>query len=66
MRQSGAIYAGLTDAPVAMRSGGEVKIMQGRITKKHFFMIWKEFGLKKAVKILLASDATALSILMDA
>jgi len=38
--------------------------MSGTVTKKHFFLIWKEFGLRVAVKILLSGDAAALLILM--
>jgi hypothetical protein len=39
--------------------------MQGRITKKHFFWIAREFGLKKALLILISTDAVALNILMS-
>lgn len=39
--------------------------MQGTVTKKHFFMIWKNFGMKIAVKILFSRKKTALQILME-
>jgi hypothetical protein len=38
--------------------------MTGTITKKHFFKIAKEFGIRKAIRILLTKDKTALIILM--
>jgi hypothetical protein len=38
--------------------------MQGVITKKDFFKVWKEFGLKKALKILVSKQETALLILI--
>ena len=41
------------------------KKMQGRITKKHFFMIAKTFGIKKAFKVLFSKDAVALNVLMS-
>jgi len=37
--------------------------MEGKITKKHFFIIMKEFGVTKAFKILFSKNKTALSIL---
>jgi hypothetical protein len=38
--------------------------MTGTITKRHFFEIWKTFGFRKAVKVLLSKESTALFILM--
>jgi hypothetical protein len=38
--------------------------MNGTVTKKHFFIIWKEFGFKKAVKILKSKEPVALMVLM--
>ena len=39
--------------------------MKGTITKKHFLMILKEFGWKKAIKILLSRKPVALTLLME-
>ncbi len=39
--------------------------MQGTITKKHFLIILKEFGLKKAIKILFSQKPVALTLLME-
>jgi hypothetical protein len=40
--------------------------MKGVITKKHFFEIWRAFGMKKALLILFSINKTkpALTILM--
>jgi len=38
--------------------------MQGTVTKKHIFLIFKEFGFKKAVKVLLSLKPVALTLLM--
>lgn len=38
--------------------------MKGVITKKHFLVIAKEFGLRKAIKILLSQKPVALTLLM--
>jgi len=38
--------------------------MQGTITKKHIFLIFKEFGLKKALKVLLSLKPVALNLLI--
>jgi len=38
--------------------------MSGTITKKHFFKIWKHFGFKKAMKVLLSRRGVALNVLM--
>jgi hypothetical protein len=38
--------------------------MGGTITKKHFFKIWKTFGLKKAIKLLFSHEKSALLILI--
>ena len=39
--------------------------MKGIITKKHFLLIVKEFGLKKAIKILLSQKPVVLTLLME-
>jgi hypothetical protein len=39
--------------------------MKGIITKKHFFEIAREFGIRKAIRILFARDKSALTILME-
>jgi hypothetical protein len=39
-------------------------IMNGVITKKHFFLIAKAFGLKIAIKVLLSRKPVALTTLM--
>lgn len=41
------------------------KKMKGAITKKHFLIILKEFGWKKAIKILLSKKPVALTLLME-
>ena len=38
--------------------------MVGLVTKKHFFLIWKEFGFRKASKVLLSRQPVALMELM--
>ncbi len=38
--------------------------MQGTVTKKHIFLIFKAFGLIKALKILLSKKPVALTLLM--
>lgn len=48
-----------------LRTQGKVILMQGQVTKKHFFLIVKEFGVKKAVRILFSRQGCALNILMD-
>lgn len=39
--------------------------MQGVITKKHFFGIWKEFGFKKAIRVLTSREPVALILLIS-
>ena len=39
--------------------------MKGTVTKKHFFVVWKEFGFKKALKILTSTEPVALLVLMS-
>lgn len=43
--------------------GGD--IMQGMITKKHFFLILRYFGLRKAMRILFSNNPIALNLLMN-
>jgi len=38
--------------------------MKGTITKKHFIEIWRAFGLKKALLVLISRNKSALSLLM--
>jgi hypothetical protein len=38
--------------------------MDGVVTKKHFFLIAKAFGLKMAIKVLLSRKPVALNTLM--
>jgi hypothetical protein len=38
--------------------------MSGTITKKHFFLIAKTFGVAKAIKVLFSGKGTVLQILM--
>ena len=38
--------------------------MSGLVTKKHFFLVAKSFGLKKAFKLLLSQQPIALLVLM--
>jgi len=38
--------------------------MQGTITKKHIFLIFKEFGLRKAIKVLFSLKPVALTLLI--
>lgn len=38
--------------------------MSGVVSKKHFFLIAKEFGIKKAVKVLLSKEPVALMLLI--
>ena len=38
--------------------------MKGLVTKKHWLMIWKEFGFRKAMKILMSREPVALIELM--
>lgn len=38
--------------------------MRGVVTKKNFFSIARSFGVRKALRVLLSTEATALSILM--
>lgn len=38
--------------------------MSGVITKKHFFKIWKHFGLQKAMRVLMSTQPVALMALM--
>jgi hypothetical protein len=38
--------------------------MKGVVTKRHFFSMARTFGLAKAIRVLFATQATALSILM--
>lgn len=40
--------------------------MKGTVTKKHFFLIAKEFGWKVALRILISNQKAALNILMEA
>ena len=37
--------------------------MKGCITKKHFFLIVKEFGIFKALRVVFSKNKTALTIL---
>ena len=39
--------------------------MSGLVTKKHFFLIAKSFGIRKALKVLLSSEPVALLVLMS-
>lgn len=39
--------------------------MTGVVTKKHFFMILKHFGMKKALQILVSRKPVALITLMS-
>lgn len=39
--------------------------MQGTITKRHFFKIWREFGFKIAWLILISKSDTAMLIIMQ-
>ncbi len=38
--------------------------MNGMVTKKHFWAILKNFGIRKAVRVLFSRNVTALAILM--
>jgi len=38
--------------------------MQGTVTKKHIFLIFKAFGLRKAIKVLFSLEPVALTVLM--
>ena len=38
--------------------------MKGTVTKKHFFVVLKNFGWRKAIKLLLSKDGVALLILV--
>lgn len=38
--------------------------MSGLVTKKHFFLVAKSFGLKKAFRILFSQQPVALLVLM--
>jgi hypothetical protein len=39
--------------------------MKGMVQKRHWLLIWREFGWKKAFKVLFSSEAVALIILME-
>jgi hypothetical protein len=39
--------------------------MKGLVTKKHFFLIWHEFGIKIAIKILVSRKPIALTTLIN-
>jgi hypothetical protein len=39
--------------------------MSGVVTKKHFIDIAREFGIVKAIRVLLSGRGTALTILMS-
>lgn len=38
--------------------------MVGVVSKKHFFLVAKEFGWRKAFKLLLSKEPVALMVLM--
>ncbi len=38
--------------------------MSGIITKKHFFLVLKTFGIRKALKLLVSRQLVALNTLM--
>jgi len=38
--------------------------MSGTVTKRHFFLIWREFGLKTALHVLVSRESVALLVLM--
>jgi len=38
--------------------------MKGVITKKHFFMVLRNFGWRKAFKLITSKDGVALMVLM--
>lgn len=38
--------------------------MAGTITKKHFFLIWREFGFRTALHVLFSREPVALLALM--
>jgi hypothetical protein len=39
--------------------------MTGVVTKKHFIQIWRAFGFKKAMRILLSREPVALLTLLE-
>ncbi len=40
--------------------------MSGVITKRHFFKIWRYFGFRMAIRVLISKSDTAMLILMQA
>ena len=38
--------------------------MSGVVTKRHFFLIWREFGFRAAMRILTSREPVALLTLM--
>jgi len=38
--------------------------MKGVITKRHFFMVLRNFGWRKAFKLITSKDGVALMVLM--
>uniref|UniRef100_A0A6M3JLB9 Uncharacterized protein n=1 Tax=viral metagenome TaxID=1070528 RepID=A0A6M3JLB9_9ZZZZ len=38
--------------------------MKGVITKKHWLSVWKAFGWRKAIRLLISRRPTALAMLM--
>ena len=55
-----ALIKSSSAAKKAVKGGSE---MNGTITKKNFLQIWKYFGLKKAMQVILSNEKTALKIL---
>lgn len=39
--------------------------MGGTITKRHFFQIWRTFGLRKALLVLFSRAPVALNLLIS-
>lgn len=39
--------------------------MSGVVTKKHFFLIWREFGFRKALRVLTSREPVALILLIS-
>jgi hypothetical protein len=43
----------------------EGETMGGTVTKRHFFQIWRTFGIQKALRVLFTRQRSALTILMS-
>ena len=43
----------------------EGRRMRGAVTKRHFIQIWRAFGLRKALKVLVSRRRVALNTLME-